>query len=339
MRLLVTGGAGYIGSVIGSRLLKEGHEVTVLDNLSKGHGAAIPSGANLTQCDLLDLDELDSILREGGYDGVIHLAARSLVGESVEKPGIYYRNNVTATLNLLEAMQNASIPRLVFSSTAAVYGEPDPGLVPIREDCPVLPTSPYGATKLAADRMLSDFSAAYGIAATSLRYFNVAGASSDGCFGEDHEPETHLIPLVLQTAAGRREKVEVYGTDYPAELCPDGTAVRDYIHVEDLAQAHLLALESPGGAKPGEHRIYNLGNGEGFSVRQVIEEGRRVTGQEIPAVEAPRRAGDPPVLVASSERITSELGWKPERPQLADMISDAWAWMRRYPSGYGKVEE
>ena len=218
--------------------------------------------------------------------------------------------------------------------TAATYGEPEPERIPIREDCPALPTNPYGATKLAVDRMISDISAAHGLAATSLRYFNVAGASADGSLGEDHDPETHLIPLVLQTAAGRREKVEIYGADYPAALCPDGTAVRDYIHVEALARAHLLALEPAEGASPGEHRVYNLGNGAGFSVRQVIEAARGVTGAEIPAVEAPRRAGDPPVLVASSERIRAELGWKPERPALSGMISDAWAWMQRNPRGY-----
>lgn len=338
MKILVTGGAGYIGSVVAVRLLKGGHEVTVLDDLSKGHAEAVPDGVHLVECDLLDREGLERALLGGGYDGVMHLAARSLVGESVARPEIYYRNNVTATLNLLEAMLNADIPRLVFSSTAATYGEPDPELVPIREDCLALPTNPYGASKLAADRMISDLSAAHGIAATSLRYFNVAGASSDGHFGEDHEPETHIIPLVLQTAAGRRDRVEIYGTDYPSDLCPDGTAVRDYIHVEDLARAHLHALESPSRAKPGEHRVYNLGNGEGFSVRQVIEAGRRVTGEEIPAVEAPRRAGDPPVLVASSEKIHAELGWKPERPRLEDMISDAWVWMRRYPGGYGGIK-
>jgi UDP-glucose 4-epimerase len=339
VKILVTGGAGYIGSVVAARLLKGGHEVTVLDDLSKGHVEAVPDGARFVECDLLEREGLEQALRGGGYDGVMHFAARSLVGESVARPEIYYRNNVTATLNLLEAMLVADIPRIVFSSTAATYGEPAPELVPIREDCPALPTNPYGASKLAADRMISDFSAAHGIASTSLRYFNVAGASSDGHFGEDHDPETHIIPLVLQTAAGRRDRVEIYGTDYPAELCPDGTAVRDYIHVEDLAQAHLLALESTSGAKCGEHRVYNLGNGEGFSVRQVIEAGRRVTGEEIPAVEARRRAGDPPVLVASSEKIHAELGWKPERPRLEDMISDAWAWMRRYPGGYGRTED
>lgn len=327
MRLLVSGGAGYIGSVVAARLVDGGHEVTVLDDLSKGHEEAVPDGARLVRCDLLDHDELGRAV-SGGFDGVLHFAARSLVGESVARPELYYSTNVVGSLNLLQAMVRAGIPRLVFSSTAAVYGEPAPELVPIHEDCPALPTNPYGATKLAVDRMISDLSAAHGLAATSLRYFNVAGASADGRFGEDHDPETHLIPLVLQTAAGRREKVEIYGTDYPTG---DGTAVRDYIHVEDLARAHLLALEA---SRSGEHRIYNLGNGEGFSVRQVIEETRRVTGAEIPVVEAPRRAGDPPVLVAASERIRAELGWEPERPRLSAMISDAWTWMLRNPDGY-----
>lgn len=331
MRLLVTGGAGYVGSVVAARLLDGGHQVTVLDDLSKGHESAVPEGVRLVRRSLLDREGLEQTLSGGGYDGVLHFAARSLVGESVARPEVYYRTNVCGTLNLLEAMLRAGVGNLVFSSTAAVYGEPAPELMPIREDCPALPGNPYGATKLAVDRMISDFCAAHGLSATSLRYFNVAGASSDGRFGEDHDPETHLIPLVLQTALGRRDRVEIYGTDYPEDLCPDGTAIRDYIHVEDLARAHLLALESAG---DGEHGVYNLGNGTGFSVRQVVEEARRVTGREIPAVEAPRRAGDPPVLVASSERIRAELGWKPELPRLYDMISDSWSWMRRNPGGY-----
>lgn len=327
MRLLVSGGAGYIGSVVAARLVGGGHEVTVLDNLSRGHEQAVPEGARLVRCDLLDREELEREV-SGGYDGVLHFAASSLVGESVAYPELYYRNNVVGTLNLLESMTSAGVPRLVFSSTAATYGEPEPERIPIREDCPASPTNPYGATKLAVDRMISAVSAAHGLAATSLRYFNVAGSSADGRFGEDHDPETHIIPIALQTAAGLREKVEIYGTDYPTE---DGTAVRDYIHVEDLATAHLLALEA---ANPGEHRIYNLGNGSGFSVRQVIETAREVTGEKIPAVESPRRPGDPPVLVASSRKIREELGWVPERPELSGMISDAWGWMRRYLSGY-----
>ena len=255
---------------------------------------------------------------------MLHFAALSLVAESVEEPERYYRNNVGGTLNLLEAMGEAGVPRLVFSSTAAVYGEPEE--VPIPETAPALPTNPYGNSKLAVDRMIGDVARARGLSATSLRYFNVAGAS--GRFGEDHEPETHLIPIVLQAAAGARESVKVFGTDYPTR---DGTAVRDYIHVEDLGRAHLLALEA---SRAGRHRIYNLGNGSGFSVLQVIEAARGVTGVDIEAVEAPRRAGDPPELVASSEAIRADLGWKPEKPGLEAMISDAWAWMLEHPRGY-----
>ena len=324
MRLLVTGGAGYVGSVVAHQLVEAGHEaVVVLDNLTKGHERAIPEGTGFVRVDLLDREATREALSEG-FDGVLHFAALSLVGESVEQPERYYRNNVCGTLNLLEAMGEAGVPRLVFSSTAAVYGEPEE--VPIPETAPALPTNPYGASKLAVDRMIGAVAAARGLAATSLRYFNVAGAS--GRFGEDHHPETHLIPLVLQTASGRRDSVKLFGTDYPTR---DGTAVRDYIHVEDLGRAHLLALEA---ARPGEHRIYNLGNGAGFSVREVIEAARRVTGCPIEAVEAPRRSGDPAVLVASSDKIRDELGWKPESPEPEAMISDAWEWMQTHPNGY-----
>ena len=324
MKLLVTGGAGYVGSVVAHQLVEAGHETVVLDNLAKGHEAAIPEGTGFVAGDLLDREGTRATLSEG-FDGVLHFAALSLVGESVEEPERYYRNNVCGTLNLLEAMVEAGVPRLVFSSTAAVYGEPEE--VPIPETSPVLPTNPYGASKLAVDRMIGAVAAARGLAATSLRYFNVAGAS--GRFGEDHHPETHLIPLVLQAAAGTRDLVRIFGTDYPTR---DGTAVRDYIHVEDLGRAHLLALEA---AKAGEHRVYNLGNGAGFSVREVVEAARRVTGRPIDALEAPRRAGDPAVLVASSDRARAELGWKPEKPELEAMISDAWDWMRSHPDGYG----
>lgn len=322
MKLLVTGGAGYVGSVVASQLVEAGHETVVLDNLSKGHEPAVPDGARLTVGDLLDVDLLRGVLA-GGFDGVLHFAALSLVGESVEQPGLYYRNNVCGTLNLLDAMRGAGVGRLVFSSTAAVYGVPE--TVPIPETAPALPTNPYGASKLAVDRMIGAYAAAHGLAATSLRYFNVAGAS--GRFGEDHRPETHLIPLVLRAAAGG-DPVRIFGTDYDTR---DGTAVRDYIHVEDLGRAHLLALEA---AESGEHRIYNLGNGAGFSVREVVAAARRATGARIEIVEAPRRAGDPPVLVASSDRIRAELGWKPEKPELEAMISDAWDWMRANPNGY-----
>ena len=308
------------------QLLEEGHEVTVLDDLSKGHEAAAPEGAKFVRMGLLDVEGLSQVLAEG-YDGVLHFAALSLVGESVEQPGRYYRANLEGTLNLLDAMQKTGVPRLVFSSTAAVYGEPEE--VPIPEDAPTLPTNPYGGSKLAADQLIGFYTSAHGLSATSLRYFNVAGASGD--LGEDHEPETHLIPLVLKAALGERENVKIFGTDYPTD---DGTAVRDYIHVEDLGRAHLLALEAAGETRPGEHHVYNLGNGSGFSVREVIEVAREVTGRAIEAVEAPRRAGDPPVLVASSEKIQAELDWTPEKPELSAMISDGWEWMQRHPRGY-----
>ena len=322
MRFLVTGGAGYIGSVVTSQLAAAGHETVVLDDLSRGHAGAVPAEARLVQGDLLDAGLVRETLAEG-FDGVLHFAALSLVGESVREPERYYRNNVCGTLNLLEAMRESGAEKLVFSSTAAVYGEPE--VVPISEADPALPTNPYGSSKLAVDRLIGAVAGAHGLAATSLRYFNVAGAS--GRFGEDHHPETHLIPLVLQAAA-EGTSVKVFGTDYPTR---DGTAVRDYIHVEDLGRAHLLALEA---AEAGEHRVYNLGNGSGFSVREVVEAARSVTGRSIEAVEAPRREGDPPALVAASDRIRSDLGWEPEKPGLEGMISDAWAWMQDHPHGY-----
>ena len=279
MRLLVTGGAGYVGSVVASQLVEAGHETVVLDNLSKGHEVAIPDGTRLVCGDLLDEAFVRETLAEG-FDGVLHFAALSLVAESVEEPERYYRNNVGGTLNLLEAMNEAGASRLVFSSTAAVYGEPEE--VPIPETATTVPTNPYGASKLAVDGLIGAVSRARGLAATSLRYFNVAGAS--GRFGEDHHPETHLIPLVLQAAAGTRDSVKLFGTDYPTR---DGTAVRDYIHIEDLGRAHLMALEA---ALPGEHRVYNLGNGAGFSVLEVVEAARR--GASMASIRRPvtRRA-------------------------------------------------
>ena len=327
MKLLVTGGGGYIGSVVALQLVESGHEVTVIDDLSKGHERAVPEGASFVRVDLLDAEGLSRVLVPG-YDGVLHFAALSLVAESVEQPGRYYRANLAGTLNLLDAMRAANVPRLVFSSTAAVYGEPEE--VPIPETASTGPTNPYGGSKLATDQLIGFYARAHGLQATSLRYFNVAGASGD--LGEDHDPETHLIPLVLKAAFGEEESVKIFGTDYPT---PDGTAIRDYIHVEDLAWAHLLALEA---AEPEEHRIYNLGNGAGFSVREVVEAARRVTGREIEAIEAPRRAGDPPVLVASSKKIREDLGWVPQKPGLEDMISDAWNWMLDHPRGYEEGE-
>ncbi len=315
MKLLVTGGAGYVGSVCAAHLLAAGHTVTVLDDLSTGHEDAVPDGAEFVKADLADA--ADDVLA-GGFDGVLHFAARSLVGESVQHPELYWLGNVVTSLRLLEAVRRYGTPRLVFSSTAATYGEPEQ--VPIREDCPTRPTNPYGASKLAIDHAISSYAVAHGLAGISLRYFNVAGAH--GRFGERHAVETHLIPIVLQVASGLREAVSVYGDDWPT---PDGTCVRDYIHVDDLAAAHLLALEH---ACPGEHRIYNLGSGTGFSVREVIEASRAVTGHPIPAVTVPRRDGDPAVLIASSAAATADLGWRPERTDIAGIVGDAWEFTR-----------
>jgi UDP-glucose 4-epimerase len=325
MKLLVTGGAGYIGSIVAAQLQAAGHDVTVLDSLERGHAAAIPPGTRHAQVDLLDAEAVERTLAEG-FDAVLHFAALALVAESVAHPERYHRGNFVGSLNLLDAMRAAGVKRLVFSSTCAVYGEPDE--IPMPETLPTSPVNAYGASKLAVDRMISDECRAHGLGAVSLRYFNVAGASGD--LGEDHEPETHLIPLVLQAAAGRSEHVSVFGTDYPT---PDGTAVRDYIHIEDLGEAHILGLERA--TSPGEHRIYNLGNGTGFSVRQVIEAARRVTGRDIPVSEEPRRPGDPAALVASSQKIRDELGWVPRKPEIETMIADAWAWFQARPEGYG----
>ena len=326
MKLLVTGGAGYIGSIVARQLLSAGHEVTVLDNLKQGHREAVPPGASLVVADLLDRPAIDDVLGGGGFDGALHFAALALVAESVRHPERYYRTNVGGTLNLLEAMVAAGVPRLVFSSTCAVYGQPDE--VPIAETAPPRPVNAYGASKLAVDLMIRDLCTATGLGAVSLRYFNVAGASGE--LGEDHDPETHLIPNVLRAAVGALPALELYGTDYPT---PDGTAVRDYIHIEDLAVAHLLALD---GARASEHRVFNLGNGNGFSVREVIAAVRAVTGLEIPVREAPRRPGDPPMLVAASDRIRSELGWEPHKPGLEEMVADAWAFAKAHPNGYSE---
>ena len=312
MKLLVTGGAGYVGSVCAAVLLEAGHEVTIIDNFTTGNREAVPANARLVEGDVADV--ADEVLSEGGFDGVVHFAARSLVGESVEIPADYWEHNVVTSLKLLNAMRAHGVNNLVFSSTAATYGEPQQ--VPITEDMPTQPTNPYGASKLSIDYIITSFAKAYGLGATSLRYFNVAGAY--GLIGENREVETHLIPLVLQVALGHRDKIFMFGDDYPTT---DGTAVRDYIHIRDLAEAHLLALESN---EPGTHRIYNLGSGDGYSVKQVIEMCREVTGHEIPAEVAPRRAGDPATLVASSEKIKAELGWNPTRTDLRTIVTDAW---------------
>lgn len=321
MKLLVTGGAGYIGSVVAAQLAAAGHDVTVLDDLSTGHIEAIealPEEVRFVQGTLRS--DATRVLADG-IEGVLHFAAKSLVGESVEKPGLYFDHNLGGSLALLESMRATGVRRIVFSSTAATYGEPETS--PITEDMPTRPTNPYGMSKVAVDTALAEYARMHAFAATSLRYFNVAGARTGGAeagwLGERHAPETHLIPIVLQVALGRRERVQMYGDDYPT---PDGTCLRDYIHVEDLARAHLLALDA---LTPGTHRVYNLGNGAGFSVREVIEVCREVTGHPVPADVAPRRAGDPAVLVASSARIADELGWKPEKPDLRTIVSDAWA--------------
>jgi UDP-glucose 4-epimerase len=329
MNVLVTGGAGYIGSVIVEFLIRQGHAVAVLDSLYKGHAAAVTSPAKLITADLADLETLKRALDAAQADAVVHMAADSLVGESMTNPAKYFRNNVVNSQNLVDAMLAAGVQRLVFSSTAAVYGEPE--TVPITEDLPLAPTNVYGETKLAFERMLGWYDRISDLRWIALRYFNAAGATD--AHGEDHNPESHLIPIVLQVPLGKRESVQLFGTDYPTE---DGTCIRDYIHVADLADAHIKALEAlapqtaavPSGA-------YNLGNGTGYSNRQVIEACRRVTGDAIPVVEAPRRPGDPAALVASSERIRRDLGWTPRYPEIEQIVDSAWRWHRQHPSGYG----
>ncbi|WP_189272677.1 UDP-glucose 4-epimerase GalE [Kitasatospora griseola] len=309
-KYLVTGGAGYVGSVVAAHLLEAGHRVTVLDDLSTGFAEAVPDGAEFVRGRIQAAgDVLDA-----SFDGVLHFAASSQVGESVADPEKYWRNNVAGSLELVSAMRKAGVGKLVFSSTAAVYGEPEE--VPIKETARTSPTNAYGATKLAVDHLITSEAIAHGLAAVSLRYFNVAGAY--GRYGERHEPESHLIPLVFQAALGQRPHISVFGEDYPT---PDGTCIRDYIHIADLAAAHLLALDA---AKPGEHLICNLGNGTGFSVREVIESVKRVTGREIPVQVAGRRPGDPAVLVAAADRAREALGWTPLHPELDRIVADAW---------------
>ncbi|MFC5468633.1 UDP-glucose 4-epimerase GalE [Cohnella suwonensis] len=328
MAVLVTGGAGYIGSHAVAALLEKGEEVVVVDNLYQGHREAL-LGGKFYEGDLRDADFLGRVFHENDIDGVIHFAANSLVGESMKDPGKYYHNNVYGTLCLLEQMQKAGVNRIVFSSTAATYGEPEK--VPIDEYDRTVPTNTYGETKLAMEKMIRWFDVAHGIKFVSLRYFNAAGAHDSGKIGEDHSPETHLVPLVLQVALGQREFISVFGDDYPTE---DGTCIRDYIHVSDLADAHIRALGRL--REGGDSAIYNLGSGNGYSVKQVIDVSREVTGHAIPAKYEPRRAGDPAVLIASSARAREELGWSPSREKLEDIIGSAWRWHQQHPNGYAK---
>jgi len=323
-RVLVTGGAGYIGGVVASQLIERGYEVVVLDNLSHGHRAAVPNGARFISGDVADRPALDALLTESSFDAVLHFAAFIEAGESMQVPAKYFRNNSFNSLALLEAVIAHKIPRFVFSSTAALYGTPD--RTPIEETAALRPTNAYGESKLLVERMLEWMNRIHGLRYASLRYFNAAGASAS--HGEDHRPESHLIPLALQVALGHRDHLSIFGTDYPT---PDGTCIRDYIHVADLASAHLLALDS---LEKNDKLIYNLGSGRGFSVREVIDAARKVTGHAIPAKEVARRPGDPPVLVASSAKIRRELNWQPAHPELESMIGSAWEWHRAHPHGY-----
>lgn len=325
MNILVAGGAGYIGSVTVEQLLAAGHDVTVYDNLSRGHAESVPSEARFVEGDLADYDLLESTFSESQFDAVMHFCASSLVGESVTEPLRYYDNNMANGIQLVRAMLAHDVKKFVFSSTAAIFGEPD--TVPITEEAAKKPENPYGRTKLFFEHFLKDCDHAYGLKSVCLRYFNAAGAT-ERC-GEDHTPETHLIPLVLQVAAGKRESISVFGNDYPTR---DGTCVRDYIHVIDLAQAHLLAVNHL--AKTNTSDVFNLGNGDGYTVLEVITAAEHVTGKKIAQLMGPRRAGDPAVLVASSDKIRKQLDWTPQFPKLDPIIESAWKWMQSHPDGY-----
>jgi UDP-glucose 4-epimerase len=321
VKILVTGGAGYIGGTVTRLLLERGHSVVVYDNLCHAQRSMVPAGATFVEGDVADSKRLDEVFAGASFTGVMHFAALIEAGESMRQPEVYFRNNTAATLSLLESMVRNNLYKLVFSSTAAVYGEPV--RTPIAEDAALLPTNAYGESKLLVEQMLSWIHRVHGLRYASLRYFNVAGAIPGR--GEAHEPESHLIPLILDVAIGRRDSIKIFGQDYPT---PDGTAVRDYIHVQDLAEAHLLAFRA---LDDRSRMIYNLGNGQGFTVRQVVESARRVTGHSIPVEELPRRAGDPAVLIASSAKIETELGWKPKYTQLDDIVRSAWDWhQQRY---------
>jgi UDP-glucose 4-epimerase len=326
MNILVTGGAGYVGSHAVRLLAGRGHEVWVYDNLSRGHRAAVPAGRLITG-DLADQPHLTRVLQSNGIAAVMHFAALALVGESVTDPALYYGNNVVGSFHLLEAMRKAGVHKLVFSSTTATYGTPEK--MPIAETTLQQPINPYGFSKLAVERMLDDYADAYDLSFAALRYFNAAGAAGDGSLGEDHTPESHLIPIVLQVALGQRGSIAIFGDDYPT---PDGTCIRDYVHVEDLAEAHLLALERLG---PGRRLKLNLGTGKGYSVREVIEACRRITLHSIPTVLGPRRPGDPPELVADSTLARQTLGWSPKYTTIESIVETAWRWHHGHPRGFG----
>lgn len=329
MNVLVTGGAGYIGSHTVKELLARGHAAITVDNLSEGHRGAVPAGT-FYEADLRDTTRLREIVREHSVEAVLHFAAFCSVGESVTDPAKYYRNNLQSSLELLETVREEGIGKFIFSSTCATYG--DPIEIPMTEAHPQNPVNPYGETKLAFEKALRDYGSAYGIGSVSLRYFNAAGADPDGELGEDHRPETHLIPIILAVAAGERDRLEVYGNDYPTA---DGSCVRDYIHVVDLAQAHILALERLEGKE--SFTAYNLGTGKGYSVLEVIQAAERVTGRTVPYRIAARRAGDPAVLVAGSDKVREELGWDPELSELDSILETAWAWHRSHPQGYDEA--
>jgi len=325
MRILVAGGAGYIGSITVEHLIENGHDVTVIDNLSKGHRAAVHPSAEFEQINLGDAEEVNAVFSKGNFEAVMHFCASSLVGESVIAPLNYYRNNICNGLNLIEAMVAHGVKKFVFSSTAAIFG--DPPTQPINEETPQVPLNPYGRTKLYFEHLLRDTEAAHGLKSVCLRYFNAAGATEER--GEDHRPESHLIPLIIDAARGRRDSITVFGDDYPTA---DGTCIRDYIHVSDLAQAHILAVQHLETAETGN--AFNLGNGKGFSVREVISAVEKVTGKNVNVVLGQRRAGDPAVLVASSEKIRKTLGWDPKWPELESIVESAWKWVEKNPDGY-----
>lgn len=327
MRILVTGGAGYIGSHTVRQLLAGGHEVTVFDSLEHGHRAAVPA-ETLVVGNLRDIDHVDQLLVVNRIEAVVHFAAYAYVGESVTNPAKYYTNNFTYSLQLLDRCRRNGVQKFVFSSTCATYGVPD--AVPIAEDAPQRPVNPYGNSKLAVERALADYAGAYPFGFCALRYFNAAGAAADGTIGEAHDPETHLIPLVFRAALGQIPHVTVLGTDYPTA---DGTCVRDYIHVDDLARAHILALDRIG---PGSKLAYNVGIGRGYSVREVVAAVEEVTGLKVPVQEGPRRAGDPPALVADAGKIRRELGWAPRYDNLKAILETAWRWHKAHPNGYGE---